>query len=157
MESIAIAPSECYQNGRLGHPFRKTGVQPKTRKAKIRHTDRQERCFKKEPSKNPKQTVQCQENLSKPTVFARSQAPWAHLGCIGKRPRQPKIGCLTCFGKPAQKPVHGLQGSGSKGNLIHRFFLQIASVFANPKPHGTSLGRGCGEKKNFLPASPDLV
>ena len=189
MGFIAIAPSECYQNGRLGHPFRKTGVQPKTRKAKTRHTDRQQRCFKKEPSKNPKQTVQCQENLSKSTVFARSQAPWAHLGCIGKGPsppkigrltclgkpaqrpvhdlqgsgskrptraalvrgpRPPKIGRLTCLGKPAQRPVHGLQRSGSKNKQIHRFFLQTASAFANPKPPGTSLGRGCGEKKMFF-------
>ena len=150
MGFIAIAPSECYQNGRLGHPFRKTGVQPKTRKAKTRHTDRQQRCFKKEPSKNPKQTVQCQENLSKSTVFARSQAPWAHLGCIGKGPSPPKIGRLTCLGKPAQRPVHGLQRSGSKNKQIHSFFLQIASAFANPKPPGTSLGRGCGEKKIFF-------
>ena len=157
MGFIAIAPSECYQNGRLGHPFRKTGVQPKTRKAKTRHTDRQQRCFKKEPSKNPKQTVQCKENLSKSTVFARSQAPWAHLGCIGKGAKATENRSLDLLGQTGSKAGARFAKKWQQKQANPQVFLANRIGFCKSQATWDLPGPRVWRKKKFLPASPDLV
>ena len=39
----------------------------------------------------------CKQNHSKSTVFRKSQASFASLGCMGRRPKQPKISCLLAW------------------------------------------------------------